>query len=943
MHIVKNEGVFRLYDRQSTLILTDEKQLLRIVEHPDLPLFDDEERGFSGEKKGLYPPGTTLDSFMQEAKERHCTRIEVSYDFFFGGSKRENYPDSELTVKAFKVVHDYAKKYGMAFGASLISPLDLGGGYVKNHEDRGFTWQMAEGAITDGRFAVRMRRQLQWYNNKGPIALTLVRAMALAFTEEPADNGRDLYVDENEIEWITENAEIAVNESAYKLTGAGYAYDEMTVSGEYAGKHNRVLVIAEYATPEQDYFAPDALDYMKGVIDLHDNAGIAYQGFYSDEMHIQFDWDLGEHFGPTEIHTRYVTDSLIREYARRYGAKYQDFAKYMVYFAYTQHEDGTFRSHVLARDGKGFEDTVLFRKRYFEMLARRVVDLSNAVKDYAESKFGAPIMTRAHATWQESPTCDHFADDFRFSEENRAEITRYDYDKPYVWSSTIRENMSACGDYFLWNEFLTGNGTDHPEGGNTDRNYYAQAFASSLAALNPYKHSYCASWGSPKEIIRRFYAVGATYGSDDSDHGKVQNMEHRLTDVLCLYPTELNYAEERFGSWMIQYGYANYITEAKLIQHAEKAENGLLYVNGRAYRAVVALFEPFADKRTKEILTSFVLSGGKLIWTGPAALRYEDGSDAKSDFMDAFGLKSAAGLADGLRIEDGQVEFEGMLSGVKTMQARTGLLPDQFYPIETADAQVVARVNGMPVGAAVKRGKGLVMYLGFRPRDDQSVSTGEDVSTLFDILMKAGAYAPDSLEAKSRPAESRYIANRFENGAITIANHYRTFREGWYGSFFRDEEKDRQLLEGRELTPIALELDGEEFGGHSIKYDGEAAVTFRLDDAGCLVGFAGENAKEITIDGKKYEYFSEKAAVVFTTVDQKRLAEGINGLILAKADRAGRLTIPCPQGFEKAKAGVCSLDFFETDEAIGMQIESGEICIDIEAKNAGKWIGIYLA
>ena len=47
--------------------------------------------------------------------------------------------------------------------------------------------------------------------------------------------------------------------------------------------------------------------------------------------------------------------------------------------------------------------------------------------------------------------------------------------------------------------------------------------------------------------------------------------------------------------------------------------------------------------------------------------------------------------------------------------------------------------------------------------------------------------------------------------------------------------------------------------------------------------------------------------------------------------------------FEKAKAGVCSLDFFETDEAIEMQIENGEIALEIEAKNAGKWIGIYLA
>lgn len=57
MNIIRNEGVFRLYDHHATLILTDEKQLRRIVEHPEMPLFDDEERGFSGEKKGLYPRG----------------------------------------------------------------------------------------------------------------------------------------------------------------------------------------------------------------------------------------------------------------------------------------------------------------------------------------------------------------------------------------------------------------------------------------------------------------------------------------------------------------------------------------------------------------------------------------------------------------------------------------------------------------------------------------------------------------------------------------------------------------------------------------------------------------------------------------------------------------------------------------------------------------------
>ena len=67
MKMIDRRGVWRLYDRHTTLILTDEKQLERIAYAPDEPLFDDEDRGFSGERHGLYPKGTTLDSFMADA------------------------------------------------------------------------------------------------------------------------------------------------------------------------------------------------------------------------------------------------------------------------------------------------------------------------------------------------------------------------------------------------------------------------------------------------------------------------------------------------------------------------------------------------------------------------------------------------------------------------------------------------------------------------------------------------------------------------------------------------------------------------------------------------------------------------------------------------------------------------------------------------------------
>ncbi|MBQ5770080.1 MAG: hypothetical protein IIW08_02780, partial [Clostridia bacterium] len=848
MRIIKNEGVFRLGDRHTTLILTDEKQLARIADYPDLPLYDDEERGFSGEKKGIYPPGTTLNSFMKDAYERHCTRVEVSYDFFFGGSKRENYPDDELTMRAYKVISDYAKKYGMTFGASALSPLDVGGGYAKRNEDIGYTWQMEEAAIEKGEYRLTVRRQKQWYNNKGPIQLKLNRVMAVAFDETLAMNGRDYVVKPEEIVDISETVRYETVADSTVVTGAGYSYDLMNVYGKTDAGKKRVLILCEYATPEQDYFTPDAIDFVKNLMDKYNEMGVQFKGFYSDEMHIQFDWDLEEHFGPTEIKTRYMTDSLIREYANRFGSEYLDFVRYMVYFAYTQHEDGTFRNHLMADGKDGVYKTVLFRKRYFEMLSRRIVDLANEGKAYAESLFGSPIMTGAHATWQESPTCDHFSDDYRFSESNRREICRYDYDKPYVWSSTIRENMSACGDYFRWNEFLTGSGTDHPEGGNTDRNYYAQAFAASLGTLNRFEHAYCASWGSPKPVIDRFTAVGNTYGTAYSlgNHTLVQNLRTRLSDVLMLYPTELNYAEERFGSWMVQYGYCDYITEEKLLQHAEPTDDGYMHVNGKKYRAVVALFEPFVDEVTLAMLLKFACGGGKVIWAGPAALRFEDGRSSTDEFFEIFGLKKVASLGEGLQMADKFVSFTGALKNVEPMEIRTALLPDYVYPIEAGDAEIAAYVDGKPVAAIAKRGLGQMCYLGFRPRDDQSVSTGKDVSTLFDILCALDAYGPDSLEKRSRPADSRYIMNVFENGAIAVANHYRTFQEDWYGSFFRDEEEDKRLLEGRELPPFDIALDDEVILGRTVSYRGQGCMTFNMDKDGGLVGFAGDNTRGIT-------------------------------------------------------------------------------------------------
>ena len=945
MNVIRKEGVFRLFDRHATLILTDEKQLERIANEPEKPLFDDAELGFSNEKQSRYPVGTTLESFVKQAKEKGCERIEVSYDFFFGGTTRLNYPDSPTTLKAFKQIHDCAAKYGMSFGASLISPLDLGGGYVQKHDNTGFQWHFQEGRIADGGFTVQMRRQIQWYNNKGPVALTIHRVMAVAFDAEKLTDQGLYYVDENDIEDISDTVRWSLVPHTTVMTDQGYSYDDIVIRGKTSTRHKRVLAVIEYRTPELDYFDQIALPYIKGVIDQHNELGISYAGFYSDEMHIQFDWDLFNHFGPdTEITTRYVTPALIQTYADLYGDKYRDFLKYMVYFAYQQHvflpgetpHEGS--QYVMGRDAQGAYDTWLFRKRYFELLSGRVVSLAIDSRSYAESLFGGPIMCRAHATWQESPTCDHFAPDVGFQiYGGDPTITRYDYDKPYVWGVSIRENISACCDYFRWNEFLSGGGTDHAEGGFSDRNYYAQALAASFGSLNRFEKAYCAGWGSPREVMRRFTDVGVTYGASDLGDAFVQNMQHRSSDVLMLHPTELNFDQERFGTWMVQYGYCNYITEEKLLKYGH-AENGRLVVNGRSYRCLVALFEMFLSPDTFDMIEAFVEGGGRLVWTGVPALRYEDGTDCAERFCRLFGLASIATADRPITLRDKDVTFEGKLKGLFPMRVLTDFLPDYAYPLTADDAQVVARCGEAILGAYVRRGKGQCLCLSFRPRDDQSQSTGTDVSTLFNVLYALEAYAPDSLEVLSRPSDARYIANRFPNGAVSIANHYRTFREDWPGLFYRDPEEDKKFLAGRELPPVEIDLDNMALNGHKVTYHGADSLTYLYKD-GQLFGFSGHGSQGIAIDNTVWQFTHVPMDLSFAHIEKDRLAGGLTCALLIRASAPGTVTVPC--AFQPTDGGACSLDYFRTDLPVSWKsFPDGTAQVEVTENLVGKWIAL---
>ena len=119
MKLVKKTGVFNMFVRGASLIITDEKTLDNIIEDPAKPLIDKEDRGFSLERRSLYPENTSLLDICMGGQRNRAEMLSVSYDFFFGGSTRENYPDSEKTLKAYKIIHDVAKEHGMGFLQAL--------------------------------------------------------------------------------------------------------------------------------------------------------------------------------------------------------------------------------------------------------------------------------------------------------------------------------------------------------------------------------------------------------------------------------------------------------------------------------------------------------------------------------------------------------------------------------------------------------------------------------------------------------------------------------------------------------------------------------------------------------------------------------------------------------------------------------------------------------
>lgn len=849
----------------------------------------------------------SLRQICERAQAAGQRTLLLAFDHFFKQYRpgtdepRRLMPDTDEYIALIGQIARFAKGYGLALELSLISPLEIGPGYRRATGESG-RWMHYRKGLRDtasGAYSVQLWRQTQWVNNKGPIAVEDAGVRVFAFRERAAEGGRYLVVDPAEMVDISDTAQVEVYEGL-ENRGGDYRSRRVRIHGSGradVGPLDRVLVVQQYATPEMDYFSDRALPFLTGLIDRYADAGIELNGLYSDEMHIQQDWNYFGHHDHGEFALRYVSDGLQRRFAEVYGDAYADFAKYLIFFCLGQEDarnDLNAKSgaqHVFGASPEDVLRTSLFRKRYYELLQDGVVDLFVAARRHAERRMGHLLDTRAHATWAESPTVDRWN-----TVGVNGNTAKYEYTPNFVWSVTVHQAASACHDYFKWGEYLTGTGNDHSEGGWLDRDYFGLALGCSTGIINEVPYSYAAHWGSPREVSMRHGWLQSAFGTASSPtHGMVTGLQHRDVEVMMLYPLDLVAADERFGSWMTQYGYANYLTAAKVIELG-RIEDGALVIAGRRFTTLAALFEPHPPARLIGLMSELVAAGGRVVWSGPPPLLSAEGEPLLGAWSDLFGVDLADGGPLGLTVPGQQVTFEGPLATVAPQVILTDFTVDRIHPVAPREGTVAAAWVGRRIVGAQR---GAATYLGFRPRDDQAQSLGYDARTWFDVLSACGAYPPtgrfagvnDNTEHLSREA-GRYLFCRFPNGAITCAPHLRDYVESWPGGFGRKPDEDARYMEQNPPPSPVIELVDQQVNGHTVSYTGQGVVSVRVDAAGRPIAFCGHQSASITVDGTVWTFAEQPMGTAFwaPVPEERRVAGG--AVMILQLHGRGSVRVP---------------------------------------------------
>jgi len=955
------------------IILVSDPQLINLAEHPDEAV------------EKVHPQADAPISLREHCRlgaARGATKMRVAFDYFFGGTERSLYPDTEAFQDALKKIHDVAQEYGIGLEPSIISPLELGVGY---HDETGEAgrWMHYREGLRDpktGMYSVMMWQHNRWCNNKGPMPVKLAGVRVFAFSETRVPGTRFFVVppasivelDRPEIETLPgAGVDVGSLDGGVAELDAMFQATRIRVHGEGGVPGpDRVLVVLLYETVEMDYFSPSAPAFLDSLVRAYHERGITLAGIYSDEMHIQQDWSYHTHFDNGQFTVRYVSEGFERAFAGKFGAEYGDFAKYMVYFAAHQHdflpthEPKLPSQHVFGTSADAIADTLRFRRDYYDFLEHTVVDLVIEARDTLETLSGHDLDLFYHATWAESPTCDAWAPggvhrSWSADEHSR----RYAYTPDFLWSNTIQQAAAACANYFLWNDFLTGGNNDTAEGGYADRNYYGRALACSLAVLNRRPLASAGMWGMPPEVRKRMTAISEVYGAGGHPaYRSVADYAPRQSEVLFLYPQDLVAVEERFGSWMVLYGYANYATAEKLAANGTVTEDGRLAVKDARYRAVCVLYEPFPTESLLALLRTFAEQGGTVIWSGTPPL-----ASAARATLETLAGATYTPLHDpmGLPLPSRQVNFENGLAGVPNQMVLTDFVVDRIHPLATQEGTepVASLPTGGPRGTVcvgtrkVTAGGGQVVMLGFRPEDDQSASTGVEIRTWFEVLKALGMYAGDGNPAVVSRTTG-YLATTFPNGAIALCPHYRTHPENWPGGFYRDEEEDARLLAENPVPDDEIALDGLCVAGQSIRYHGRHAVIWRLSapaspgaDSDGLMAFAGSACTGIEVNGVGYVWSEGPVDIAWHPLGEAYATEAATPLYRIWVGLIGQVRVPLTLGDRAievwqgayvsssvAPASPVHLGVGQGVAKVPFLVEGGDLVLDIDETLVGHWL-----
>ncbi|HBL76651.1 MAG: hypothetical protein A2W90_23925 [Bacteroidetes bacterium GWF2_42_66] len=924
------------------IILTSDKQLNDLL-NPDTKI---------DVSVGLTQEYASLREICEQGKKRGDKVLTIAFDEFFrqyrkeAGAERLYTPDMDEYIDKIKIISDFAAKYGMGIDLSLLSPLELGKAFQKSTGQSGqwLHYKVANRDPQTGKFNVQFWKQLFWTNNKGRFAVKLKGFKAYAFKEKTLQDSPYKMVNPSDIIEIKDGVQLDEYDSSKtndgvqtKETSRNAELVNVSSSGDNQAKGcDRVLVLLEYETQEMDYFSPEALPFLKNLLKKYHDKGVNLVSLYSDEMHIQQDWFYFDHHDNGQFCVRYYTPSMGKVYSEKFGQSFDE--KQLLYFDYGMQSNSNLASapvnmqYIFGNTPEDVQRTMLMRHRYYKLLNNQVVDLFLQAKKYAEELFGREFRTSAHSSWAESPTIDLWN-----TEKLHTNAYRYEYTSNFLWSNTVQQASAACYDYFKWGEYLQPTGNDFAECGWLDRNYYGAAMATSIGVINKYPNAYAAYWGMPEPSRVRKEATNNAFGAQASRSIDLMTGHvHRDVDVLILYPMNVVAAEPRFGSWMTQYAYANYITSDKLLEMGKILPDGRIQIAGKTYSTLVTLYEPLPASGLLDFMHKFATSGGKLVWFGVPALIDENSEKCSSQWSDLFKVNYSYSVYQGEIAAGKIVNFKNQFEKVPSQTILTDFLVDRIYPVvPLGGTETVAETDGKIIGVSSRIGKGSAFYFGFRPRDDQSASLGYETRTLFEILNAVGAYPStgkfantnDNTEYVSR--NSDYFTTRFPNGTTIVVRHYRTHRENWEGGFSRDEVKDNLRLKENPMPSDEVRLENFKVNGHTVNYSGKLTVAFRLNNQE-LVAFDGYQCKEINIDGENYTFTENPfSRIVFVPENES----GSSYALYLQGE--GKIRIPV-SGLTTGRSKL--LD--SNNKKLKFQIEKDWLTFNVTSDLSGKWLRI---